>query len=99
MAGPIFKVWLAKGRDAFYRLSPEEREELFKKGQEALKSAGGERVISCDSTWCSENWNGFGVEKFPDLESVQKYTNLLMELDWFGYLDANTYLGTEVPEE
>ena len=98
MTGPIYKVWLAKARDAFYKLSSEERDELFKKGEDALKNAGGERVIACDSTWCSENWNGFGVEKFPDLETVQKYTTLLIELDWFSYFDANTYLGTEVPE-
>lgn len=97
MAGPIYKVYLAKFKGAYYKLSKEERDELMKKGEEALKSAGGERIVDCVSMWCSENWLGFGVEKFPDLEAVQKYSMLLFELDWFNYLEATTYLGTEMP--
>jgi len=97
MAQPIYKVWLAKPKDAYYKLSLEERDKMQKKAEEALKKVGAETVVGCYSGWCSENWLVFGVEKFPDLETVRKYSQLLLEMDWFNYLESTSYLGTETP--
>jgi hypothetical protein len=97
MAQSIYKVWLTKPKDAYYTLSPEEREKMQRKGEEALKKVGAELVVGCYSVWSSENWMGFGVEKFPDLDAVQKHTRLLLEMDWHRYLESTSYLGTETP--
>ena len=97
MAQPIYKVWLMKPKAAYYQLPPEERDFIQKKSAEALKKVGAELVVGCYSFWCSENWSGFGVEKFPDLEAVRKHALLLLEMDWFKYVESNSYLGTEAP--
>lgn len=98
MAGPIYKVFLMKNKNSFYKLPQNEQQELSRKGEDALKSVGGERVVMCASMWSSENWLGFGVEKFPDIEAVQKHSQALFELNWFNYFESVSYLGTELPE-
>ena len=95
MAGPIYKLFLAKAGEAWYRLSEEERADLMAKDRAALEKAGGKVVIYCDSAWCSEQWQFFGVEEFPDIEAVQKFTEELNKLDWFRYGESMTILGTK----
>jgi hypothetical protein len=95
MAQPIYKVALVNYTNAFYELSPDERDKLGAKVEQALKEAGGERIVVCTSAWCSENYGGWVVEKFPDIESVQKFTQLLWEFDWYRYIEVNSYLGIE----
>ena len=99
MSQPIFKVWLLKYTDAFYKLSSEEQNELLAKGEKALKDVGGERVVTCASVWCSENYLAWGVEKFPDIEAVQKHADLLYALGHDKYIDSTSYLGTKWPPE
>jgi hypothetical protein len=95
VSGPIYKVWLGKFKDAFYELSEDEQNKLGEKVGQALVQAGGETVIMCNAAWGSENYQGWGVEKFPDIEAVQKHTELLIELNWYHYMDSTSYLGTE----
>jgi hypothetical protein len=96
MAQPIYKVWmLKKYTDAWYKLTPEEQEKQMSKVEQALKDAGGERVVSCVSLWSSEDCLGWGVEKFPDLEAVQKHAQLLWDIGHYKYFESVSYLGTE----
>jgi hypothetical protein len=95
MAQPIYKLFMAKPSQAGYQVAQEEQEKVFAKVEEALEQVGGKRVISCDSGWASEQWTFWGVEEFPDVEAVQKYTALLNELNWFQYVDSFTLLGTK----
>jgi hypothetical protein len=83
-------------KDAAYAMSPEEQNKLLEKVSEALEKVGGEVVLTCNSAWCSENYQFWGVEKYPDIEAVQKHAELLGELNWFSYVDSTSYLGTEV---
>ena len=94
MAGPIYKLWMAKFTEAWYQLSQEEQSSLLAKVNEALEQVGGKRSIYCESAWSSEQWLGFGVEEFPDIEAVQKHTALLNELNWPRYITSMTLLGT-----
>jgi hypothetical protein len=98
MAQPIYKVFLCKPTEAAYQLSQEEQNSLMAKVGEALEKVGGKRVVVCDSSWASEQWPYFGVEVFPDIEAVQKYTDMQSKLNWFRYMKAITVLGTEMPE-
>jgi len=98
MTDPIYKVWMSKAKDAYYELSPEERNKLYDISAEALKQVGGEMVVACFSSWCSEKWILWGVEKFPNIEAVQKHAQMLFEKDWFKYTESISYLGTEATE-
>jgi hypothetical protein len=94
VATPIYKMNKARLLEAWYQLSKEEQAALLKQVNAARDAVGGRSVILCDSSWASEQWQGFGVEVFPDMEAVQKHTQLLQEIGWFRYIDSVTILGT-----
>ena len=96
MAGPIYKLWMFKYTDAWYQLSEEERNSYFQtKLQEAYEKVGGKMIIACASAWSSEQWLAFGLDEFPDIEAVQKFTELLIEQDHFRYIESVSILGTK----
>jgi hypothetical protein len=98
MAQPIYKVWLMKYKEPWYKLTTEEQNKLNEQNQESLKQVGGESIMMCMSVWASEEWLGWGVEKYPNIEAVQKHTENLFNLNWFEYIESNTYLGVEMPQ-
>ena|SRR4030042_2899467 len=98
MAGPIYKVFFLKSKEPFYKLTKEEQDKLTAKNEESLKQVGVENIIYCVSFWANEQWLGWGVEKYPDIEAVQKHTMNLYNMNWFEYFDTITYLGTEMPQ-
>ena len=97
MAQPIYKVWMGKYTESWYKLSKEEQEKHDAKIAEALKTVGGEMVMMRVSLWCSENWLFWGVEKFPSIEAVQQHSLLLFNLNHFHYIESTSYLGIEMP--
>jgi hypothetical protein len=94
MAEPIYRVWMARFTEAWYQLSEEERQQHGNRRTEAFQSVGGKAIVSCFSAWSAEQWGGFGVEEFPDIEAVQKYTQLLAEMNHYRYLECFSMLGT-----
>jgi hypothetical protein len=92
---PIYKFWQAKFNEAWYQMSAEEQSQQMAKVGAALEQVGGKAVIACESEWANEQWQAFGVEEFPDIESVQKHTKLLSELNWGRYLTSVSTLGTK----
>jgi hypothetical protein len=94
---PIYKIWMSKPTAAFYALSDQEREDFLARSEEALEMAGGKMIIKCFSGWSTEQWGFFGVEEFPDVEAVQKHTELLVELDHYRYIESFSMLGTQYP--
>jgi hypothetical protein len=95
MAKPVFKSFLVRPTEAWYQLSEEEQNDLFAKIGEALEKVGGKAVLYCDSRWSSEQWQWFGVEEYPDIEAVQKLSEIHNELNWHQYIDSISVLGTE----
>jgi hypothetical protein len=93
---PIYKFWQATFNEAWYQLSKEEQGQRLAKVQAALEQVGGKVVVLCDSSWSNEEWSGFGVEEFPDIEAVQKHTQLLNALNWNRYLRGTSMLGTKL---
>jgi len=77
-------------------LSPEEQQDRLAKVGAALEQVGGKPVVICAPGWSNEQWQVFGVEEFPDIEAVQKHTQLLNELNWGRYLTSVSILGTKL---
>lgn len=96
MAQPIYKFWLAKPTEPWFALSEEEQNALIAKVNEALAQVGGKRPILCDSSWTSEQWPLCGVEEFPDIDAVQRFTEALNSFNWSRYHDSFTVLGTNL---
>jgi len=95
MAGPIYKLWMFRYTDAWYQLSEEEQKSYFNRLQAAWKKVGGKMLMACESTWASEQWTMFGIDEFPDIEAVLKFTELLKEHDHFRYIESVSLLGTK----
>ena len=98
MAQEIYKVWFMKYKEPWYKLSADEQEKLMAKNAESLKQVGGEVILMKVSAWSSEDWLGWGVEKYPHLEALQKHAANLFSMNWFEYIDSQTYLGVDMPQ-
>jgi hypothetical protein len=98
MEKPIYKVWFAKYTESYYRLSKEEQVKLGEAMLEAQKQLGVKTIVACNTFWANEEWIGWGVEQFPNLEVLQEFENALVNMNWFAYYEAKTYLGTEMPQ-
>lgn len=99
MAQPIYKVWFARYKETWYKLTPEEQNKLMEKDVESQKQVGCTVIMMCTSGWSSEEWLFWGIEKYPDIEAVQKHAENLYNMKWFEYMESKTYLGTEIPQE
>ncbi len=95
MTTPIYKMHFARLREAWYQLSQDEQDKLFAEVDAAMAQVGGKTVVRCDSAWSAEKWPTFGIEVYPNLEAVQKYADLLTDLDWYRYVEALTVLGVD----
>jgi hypothetical protein len=95
MAQPIYKMFYARMKEAWFQLSKEEQNALFTKMEETMKNVGGKQVIICNSYWSSEKWWFWGVEEYPTIEAVQDYAKFLIDLDWVRYCDSETLLGIQ----
>jgi hypothetical protein len=95
MAEPIYKLFMGRFSEAWYQLSKEEQNNLIAKVNGALEKAGGRRPLLFDSSWSSDQWSFAGIEEFPNIEAVQKFTTALQELNWFRYCESTNVLGTK----
>lgn len=98
MAQPIYKVWFMKYKESWYKLTTEEQNKLMAQNTESQKQVGCEAIMVCASVWASEEWLAWGVEKYPNIEAVQKHSENLYSMNWFEYAESKTYLGTEMPQ-
>jgi hypothetical protein len=96
MAESIYKFFMGRMLEPWYQLSKEEQNSLIAKLDKALENVGGKRPILCNSGWSSDEWSFAGIEEFPDIEAVQKYTAALAELNWLRYCESTSVLGTKL---
>ncbi len=97
MAQAVYHLYLVRPTEAWHQLSHEEQDSLFAKAAAAREQVGGKAVLLCHSRWAGEQWPYWGIEQYPDIEAVQKHTELLEAFNWFRYMESMTLLGTEVP--
>jgi hypothetical protein len=98
MAQPIYKVWMMKYKEGWYRLTKDEQAKMGAQVDEALKQVGGEQLMINVCVWSSEEWLAWGVEKFPSVEAVQQFAMLLFNMNHFQYIESKSYLGMEMPQ-
>jgi hypothetical protein len=91
---PIVKILFLKPKEAWFRLSEEERKEFADKAMKDVEEVGGKWIAFCDCYWANEEWVWFGVMEFPDIEAVRKHTKFIEELEQFRYVESKSYLGT-----
>ena len=95
MSGPVYKLWMFKYTEAYYRLSEDERSSILAKLQAAYEKVGGEQTIVCLSGWSAEQWLAFGIDEFPDMDAAQEFFGLINEHEHFRYVESMSMLGTK----
>jgi len=93
----IYKVFFMKYKEAWFKLSEKEQNELMRKSLENLEKLRAKSILICMSYWSNEEWAGFGVEEFPDIDAVQKHAQFCLDQGWLKYIESKTYLGTRYP--
>lgn len=94
MSKPIYKLFMFRPSEAGYQLPQEERDKLWAKHEELVKKLGIKIIITCDSSWASEQFLYWGVEEFPDMDAVMEFHAGLTTIGWFRYFESATLLGT-----
>jgi hypothetical protein len=94
MSGSIYKFFRARPTEAFYQLNAAERQALLDKNEQIGKEMGLKQNAPYECTWGNERWAFFGIQEYPDLETLLKYEAALEAMDWFRYVEAETMLGT-----
>ena len=90
----IIKVLFVKPKEAYFKLSEEERKELGDKAMKDVEDVGGRWIAFCNCYWSNEEWVWFGVMEFPDIEAVQKHSEFIEGLEQVRYVESKSYLGT-----
>ena len=98
MSNPVYRLALARNKEAWYQLSEEEQKALNARNSKLSEDVGAERIIICDCSWSTEQYEGFVVFKFPSMEALQKHAQDAAEMEWHRYIDAESVLGTEWQE-
>jgi len=97
MGKPIFKLYMLKPKSSWFQLSKAKQETTMKSIQSQLAKVGARSIIACNCSWASEEWAFFGLEEFPDIEALQKHSELCAEFNWpFEFGESYTILGTKM---
>ena len=94
---PIYKLWVIKTNPAgFTNVStmPKGIDSLmWEKHNALMKECNSQNLLMCDSYWANEEYSFFGVDAYPDTESMITIQKGLVELGWQRYFEAFTILG------
>lgn len=96
MAEKIGKLWIVRRfREAGYALSAEER--AAKMAQvDALRRECAHVLVDANALWSGYGVASFGAELYGDIEALQNHTARLEKMDWFRYVESDTFVGTVV---
>jgi hypothetical protein len=68
----------------------------MEKMSEANSTCGAKLLLDCNARWCDEQIMAWGIMEYPDLEAVQNATSELERINWFRYVDSQTFLGLPI---
>ena len=95
MSEEVCKVYiLRRFREAGYALTMEERAAKLAQVAAARQECGGRLLLSAIARWSGYGVYGFGAEVFPDVASLQKHTAALEELNWYRFVESESFIGT-----
>jgi hypothetical protein len=71
-------------------------EELGGRSMEEARKNGGIPLATAYTRWNNEVWEYFGVERYPDMEAVVRYSQYLSTTNWYRVWEARSFLGVGV---
>ena len=100
MSQKIHKLCLIRGfTEAYYQLSEEEKEKLWKRVSEVVEEAGAKLATPYyDCRWSNDKYATFFIMEYPDIESAIMDTTGVEKAELFRYMISETILGVEIEE-
>lgn len=95
MSERIYKSFIGKATEAWFKLSKEEQDSLLAENVATVEKVGGKQIVLCACRWSTEKWEFFGVEEYPSMEAILERSKLTNQQNWFRYFEARSTLGTE----
>lgn len=95
----VYRVYLSRLTDYGQGLSPEALNQTWATGREALHRNGGVMLLGGYVRWNNEEWESFGVERFPGHENALAYSQFLSVSGWYRISMARSCLGTAIGGE
>ena len=93
---PVYRVYFSRLTPEGMKLTLTELQELSNRSAEASRENGGRAICSAYMRWNNEEWEYFGVERYPNMEAVVRYSQHLTVSGWYRYWSARSFLGTGV---
>jgi hypothetical protein len=95
----VYRVYLSRLTDYGHSLAPDRLTDMWALGREALGRANGRMLMSGYVRWNNEDWESFGVERFPSEEAILAYSQFLSVSGWYRVATARSFLGTAIGGE
>lgn len=95
----VYRVYLSRLTDYGHSLSPDELNAVWAMGNDALSQAGGRPIVGGFMRWNNEQWESFGIERFPSHEAVLSYSQYLTVSGWYRVSQAHSHLGVAIGGE
>lgn len=95
-ATPIYRAYLSRLTPYGHTLSQETIDQAGRRAMQKAHENGGVALASAYTRWNNETWAYFGIERYPDMEAVVRYSQFLSTSDWYGVWEARSFLGVAV---
>ena len=93
---PIIRIFFAKMKSEFLRLSDAEKQFFMTKDRANLDALGMTAISMIDCSGSDEEWDYIGVERWPSMEAIVKREEFeTSELRISRYVEYKTHMGTE----
>ena len=89
----VYRLYFSRRAPLAALIPKETREDILMRVQETAHSMGISTILSAYMRWNNESWDYFGVERFPNMETLIGYSQFLTEIDWYSQSQAASYLG------
>ena len=96
MAGPVYGLWLARRKEAYYQLSQEEQAALMTKRNENLAQVGGKDFPGYLAY--SAPWEMFGMVEYPSAEAQREHEIFCDSIGWKRYFEMMIVCGVAAPD-
>lgn len=91
---PIYRLYFSRLSDYALELPREELEVIYGRNTDYQNMAGIKPLLNAYVTWNNEEWEYFGIERFPNLETMIRYSQFMTDTGWYRIIHARSYLGT-----
>lgn len=90
---PVFRLYMSRKKDYAYQMPPNELEEAYANVDEVARQLGVKPLLGAFARWNSEEWEYFGIERFPSLEAAISYSQFLSHTGWYRIMESRSFLG------